>query len=102
MTTNDALTTTATQVETILADHSVTYTTTDNRDKEEEGDYRITVGDVTAYLTASDAGEVWATTDGDVGTRVYNHWGSGHPGVLVTEGRVVTYCLSADIYPDLF
>nr|DAE82206.1 MAG TPA: hypothetical protein [Caudoviricetes sp.] len=24
-------------------------------------------------------------TDGDAGTRVYNHWGSGHPGVLVTE-----------------
>jgi hypothetical protein len=63
MITNNALTTTATQVETILADHSVTYTTTDNRDKEEEGDYRITVGDVTAYLTTSDAGEVWATTD---------------------------------------
>ena len=63
MITNNALTTTATQVETILADHSVTYTTTDNRDKEEGGDYRITVGDVTAHLTASDAGEVWATAD---------------------------------------
>ena len=63
MTTNDALATTATQVETILVDHSVTYTTTDNRDKEEEGDYRITVGDVTAYLTASDDGDAWATTD---------------------------------------
>lgn len=37
MTTNDALTTTAAQVETILADHSVTYTTADNRDKEEGG-----------------------------------------------------------------
>lgn len=63
MTTNDALAATATQVETILVDHSVTYTTTDNRDKEEEGDYRITVGDVTAYLTASDDGDAWATTD---------------------------------------
>ena len=62
MNTNDALTTTATQVETILTHHSVTYTTTDNRGKEED-DYRITVGDVTAYLTASDDGDVWATTD---------------------------------------
>lgn len=62
MNTNDALTTTATQVETILTDHSVTYTTTDNRGKEED-DYRITVGDVTAYLTMSDDGDVWATTD---------------------------------------
>lgn len=62
MNTNDALTTTAAQVETILTDHSVTYTTTDNRGKEED-DYRITVGDVTAYLTASDDGDVWATTD---------------------------------------
>ena len=55
MNTNDALTTTATQVETILTHHSVTYTTTDNRGKEED-DYRITVGDVTAYLTASATG----------------------------------------------
>ena len=31
MNTNDALTTTATQVETILTHHSVTYTTTDHR-----------------------------------------------------------------------
>ena len=62
MNTNDALTTTATQVETILTHHSVTYTTTDNRGKEED-DYRITVGDVTAYLTASDDDDVWATTD---------------------------------------
>lgn len=152
MTTNDALTTIAAQVETILTDHSVTYTTTDNRG-EEDGDYRITVGDVTAYLTVSDDGGVWATTDenpadaydgpanvdeialhlmhyaaevpavvaviyavmnetasaatatywdgywevedahtaievdtdGDAGTRVYSRWGSGHPGVLVTE-----------------
>lgn len=192
MNTNDALTTTATQVETILTHHSVTYTTTDNRGKEEDGDYRVTVGDVTAYLTASDDGAAeiptavsviavvaeettgdytatywdgywevedshttvevdtagdwtvtqsdvdgiewsgyegrdvaavfragalaygqpldaittvimggdyemadwWSivdgltelqATDGDAGTRVYNHWGSGHPGVLVTE-----------------
>lgn len=63
MNTNDALTATATQVETILTDHSVTYTTTDNRGKEEEDDYRITVGSATAYLTASDDGDVWATTD---------------------------------------
>ena len=62
MNTNDALTTTTAQVETILTDHSVTYTTTDNRG-EEDGDYRITVGDVTAYLTMSDDGDVWATTD---------------------------------------
>ena len=63
MATTDYITDTAAQVETILADHSVTYTTTDNRGKEEEDDYRITVGDVTAYLTASDDGDVWATTD---------------------------------------
>lgn len=62
MTATDALTTTAAQVEAILADHSVTYTTTDNRGKEED-DYRVTVGDVTAYLTVSDDGDVWATTD---------------------------------------
>ena len=62
MNTTDALTTTAAQVEAILTDHSVTYTTTDNRGKE-ESDYRVTVGDVTAYLTVSDDGDVWATTD---------------------------------------
>ena len=62
MTATDALTTTAAQIEAILADHSVTYTTTDNRGKEED-DYRVTVGDTTAYLTMSDDGEVWATTD---------------------------------------
>lgn len=62
MTATDALTTTAAQVEAILTDHSVTYTTTDNRGKEED-DYRVTVGDTTAYLTMSDDGEVWATTD---------------------------------------
>ena len=62
MNTTDALTTTAAQVEAILIDHSVTYTTTDNRGKEED-DYRVTVGDVTAYLTVSDDGDVWATTD---------------------------------------
>ena len=62
MTATDALTTTAAQVEAILVDHSVTYTTTDNRGKEED-DYRVTVGDVTAYLTVSDDGDVWAITD---------------------------------------
>ena len=62
MTATDALTITAGQIELILIDHSVTYTTTDNRGKE-EGDYRVTVGDVTAYLTMSDDGDVWATTD---------------------------------------
>lgn len=60
MSTNAALITTSTQVETILTDHSVTYTTTDNRG-EAEDDYRITVGDVTAYLTAAADGGVWAT-----------------------------------------
>lgn len=59
---NDTLTAIAAQIEAALIDHSVTYTTTDTRG-EEEGDYRITVGDVTAYLTASDDGDVWATTD---------------------------------------
>lgn len=62
MTTNDALTATVAQIEATLIDHSVTYATTDTRG-EEEGDYRITVGDVTAYLTASDDGDVWATTN---------------------------------------
>jgi len=62
MNTTDVLTTTAAQIEAILTDHSVTYTTTDNRSKE-EGDYRVTVGDVTAYLTMSDDGDVRATTD---------------------------------------
>lgn len=62
MNTNDALTTTTAQVETILTDHSVTYTTTDNRGGE-DGDYRITVGDVTAYFSLLDDGDVWATTD---------------------------------------
>lgn len=61
MNTNDALTTTTAQVETILTDHSVTYTTTDNRGGE-DGDYRITVGDVTAYFSLLDDGDVWATT----------------------------------------
>lgn len=62
MNTNDALTTTTAQVETILTDHSITYTTTDNRG-EEDGDYRITVSDTTAYFSLLDDGDVWATTD---------------------------------------
>lgn len=61
MNTNDALTTTAAQVEEILTDHSITYTTTDNRG-EEDGDYRITVGDVTVSMVMAD-GAVWATSD---------------------------------------
>jgi hypothetical protein len=58
---NDALATAA-QVEEILADHSIAYTTTTTHD-EEDSAYLITVGDVTAYLTLSDDGDVWATTD---------------------------------------
>ena len=57
MTATDALTLTACRIKTALEDHSVDYTATDNRG-EEEGDYRVTVGDVTAYLTMSDDGEV--------------------------------------------
>lgn len=160
MTTNDTLTTTATRVETILTHHSVTYTTTDNRGKE-EGDYRITVGDVTAYLTASDDGNVWATTDENPADANVSYWDgywevedshttievdtdgdwdvtqSDVDGIdwrgckgedvaavfragalayeqpiaalaseaittFIAEGRMVTYCLSADIYPALF
>lgn len=72
MSTNAALITTSTQVETILTDHSVTYTTTDNRG-EAEADYRIAVGDATAtywdgYWEVEDAHTaIEVDTDGDWG-----------------------------------